>query len=819
VSAILLTLLLGGASAGASIGVLAAGDVPAGDFLQPVPWTKVKLADSFFRPLQERIRDVTHAHCRKKLEQAHALDLIDRAAKNEGKPEWKTPVWSDSDLFKLVESMAYTLGTDPSPARDAEFDALVARIAAAQRPDGYLDSWFEVYAPQERFKNLKDCHELYCAGHLIEAAVAHHQATGKRNLLDVALKYADLIDRRFRTDADALQGYCGHPEIELALVRLADETRERRWLDLAATFIDRRGSHYFAREHGTPDDQYEGEYFQDHRPLVQQTKMVGHAVRAGYLWTGATEVAARRGDEALLDAVDSVWRNTANRRMFVTGGIGALASNEGFTTDFDLPTATAYQETCASIAFALLNERLGRLEHDGAYHDLFERALLNAILAGFSDDGCHFFYANPLASHGGTTRPEWYDCACCPNNVTRTLAGLGRFVASTSEGGLWIHLPIAGTVDAVVDGKPVRLTITGDYPWPGRGTITLSLKEPARFALQLRRPEWADGFVAKVDGESDAVRDAAEEAEMLAEAEHFAAGEELPAGYERASGYESLIREWRDGASIDFELDASIRRLVADPRAEGLRGQVALQYGPFIDCIEQCDYPEPIENLYLPETAPLAVRDVGPYRVITGLIRSAKPESWPGGLYAPAPASHELSFRAIPYYAWDERRPGAMRVWLPTAPSPPPVRGLEEEAKVGVSFQADGASPAAVADPIDPKSSKEHPPGLCHFFPHRGGREWIEYAFDEPTRVTSSRVYWFDDTGSGQCRLPKSARLLWKEGDAWKPVGGDLGVAGDRWCEVEFPAVTTKALRLEIEQQEKFASGVLAWNVFDDRRE
>jgi DUF1680 family protein len=785
------------ASAALVLASLGAGGAPDEAMLVPVPWTGVKLADKFFRPLQERIRDVTHAHCRKELESARAFELIDRAGRHEGAPDWKRPVWNDSDVWKLVESMAYTLGTDPSPERDAEFDALVARIAAVQMPDGYLDSWFEVYEPKNRWKNLKDCHELYCAGHLIEAAVAHHQATGKTKLLDVALKLAEHIDRRFRTDPDALAGYCGHPEIELALVRLADETRDARWLVLAGAFLDRRGSHYFAREHGTPDAQYEGEYFQDHRPLVQQTKMVGHAVRAGYLWTGATDVAARLGDAPLLAAIDTVWRNTVERRLFVTGGIGAAAANEGFTTDFDLPTATAYQETCASIAFALWNERLGRWKRDGRYHDLFERALLNAILAGYSRDGCHFFYANPLASSGGTTRPEWYDCACCPNNVTRMFAGLGRFVASTAGDELWLHLPIAGTVDATVDGKPVRLEIEGSYPWPGPGRVTVRVAAPTKFTLKMRVPPWASRLrtvagVKRGDVVSGAKRD----------------------------GYVSFAAEWSDGDSVSLEFGAEVRRLVADPRAENLRGAVALARGPFVYCVEQADCPVPLDRLVLPVDAVLTARRdealLGGVDVLEGDALDAGSSEWPGGLYSEAPAPKRFPFRAIPYFAWDERGAAAMRVWLPTAPPPPRLRGVEKSAQIAVSSEGADSSKEAVADGTAPRRSAERGEKLCHFAAHPGGTQWIEYAWPAAQRITSARVFWCDEGAGGQVRAPVSARLLWRDGEQWKPVGGALACAADRWCELEFPALTTSALRLEVVQPDGAACGVHEWNVFGD---
>jgi hypothetical protein len=385
--------------------------------------------------------------------------------------------------------------------------------------------------------------------------------------------------------------------------------------------------------------------------------------------------------------------------------------------------------------------------------------------------------------------------------------------------------------------------------------VTVSVKEPTKFTLLVRAPEWADEFVL---GDGDEPREeettpdgteGPEVAEVPADSGSDEAGSDEMGGDESGddddesaddgdgdgdmtavetdvssnavndeppNGYEAVTREWRDGDSIAFDLHASVRRLAADPRAENLRGQVALQYGPFIYCVEQCDYPEPIDRLFLPENARLDARDYGNYRVLRGVAGTVDLFGWPGGLYAVAPTSGAVSFRAIPYYAWDERRQGAMKVWLPTAPPTAVVRGIEGDATVAASFEPENSVAAAVADPIEPSRSKDHPARLCHFWPHLGGGESITYVWPRPQRISSSRVYWFDDTGLGHCRLPKSARLLWRDGNEWKPVGGDLPVAADRWCEAEFPAVTTKELRLEIEQRDPFASGVLEWNVFGE---
>ncbi|MFO0829140.1 MAG: glycoside hydrolase family 127 protein [Phycisphaerales bacterium] len=773
--------------------------------LTPVPFTNVTIEDRFWAPRRATNRDVSIAHSFKMLEEFGNIANLDLAASN-ARAGYHGPVFADSDLYKVLESASYLLAERRDPALEAQVDAIIERIAKAQRDDGYIDTWYEVNAPDRRFTNLRDDHELYCAGHMYEAAVAHHQATGKRTLLDVATKHADLLCRTFGSGPGQRMGYCGHPEIELALVKLWRETGERRYFDLAKFFVDHRGSGFFADEHKTPKDQYDGRYWQDNAPIRDQRCIVGHAVRAGYLMSGALDVAVEIDDEALLSAIGRVWRNLSERNMFITGGMGPSGSNEGFTEDFDLPTATAYQETCASVALAMWNHRLALATGDTRYADLMETSLYNGILAGVSLDGTRFFYVNPLASEGGHHRSEWFGCACCPPNVTRTLAALGGYAYATGHGALWVNLYIQGSVKANVDGVDVSMRVTTDYPWDGRVTFEI---EPAReqtFGLRLRVPAWCDGASVRVNG--------------------------APAPLVLERGYAVIDRAWKKGDRVELDLPMPPRRVASDPRVAATRGEYALARGPLVYCVEKADLDASLERFALPVETPLATtkRDDVLGGVVTidgeGLVAGAP--SWDGGLYRTAVPPKRVRFSAVPYYAWDNRAPGPMRVWLPTAPQPPMVRGAEQSANLTLSSRSGYAQPEGVRDGVEPRSSGEQPARLCHFWPNKGPTpnaagaidatrtEWIEYAWKEPVTLGGVRVYWFDDTGRGECRLPKAARVLYRDGDAWKPLpGGALPIELDRWCELRSGDVTTTALRLEMDLPPGFSVGVHEWKVLD----
>lgn len=612
--------------------------------LRPVPFTQVRIRDSFWAARQETNRVAAIAINLAMLEKAgniHNFELAAAGATN----GYSGPVFMDSDLYKGLESVAYSLAIHPDAGLERRLDAIVSKIAAAQQPDGYLDTYYIVKEPGKRWTNLRDCHELYCAGHLFEAAVAHYQATGKRAFLEVAVKLAGHIDSVFGPGKRL--GYPGHPEIELGLVKLWRVTAEPRYFNLARFFIENRGRHYFAEEHHTPLDRYDGSYWQDDVPIVEHQRIKGHAVRAAYLMSGATDVAAETRDGALLAMLDRVWRNTTERNLYLTGGIGPSAQNEGFTTDYDLPNLTAYQETCASVALAQWNHRLALLYGDARYVDVFERSLYNGALAGMSLDGTRFFYVNPLASAGRHHRQEWFGCACCPPNICRTIASLGGYAYALSDDGFWVNLYIQGTASARLQGQEFNLDVATDYPWDGKVVLRPRLERPAKLDLRLRVPGWCHGASVSIN--------------------HRQISEPR---IER--GYLVLERAWDNGDSVELDLPMPVQRIAANPNVKADLGQLALQRGPLVYCFEACDQAEPLSSLCLPPAGPLRAEKeetlLGGIVVIKGAVEIAPQPSPDGGLYQAMAPPRRLDITAVPYCVWDNRQPGPMQVWLPAAP-------------------------------------------------------------------------------------------------------------------------------------------------------
>ncbi len=760
--------------------------------LQAVPFTEVQIHDDFWRPRQETNRIASIPVNLENLEKAGNLENFRLAAKGVTNG-FIGPVFMDSDVYKAIEAASYSLATHPDPVLESKLEAIIVLIAAAQQPDGYLDTYYIVKEPGHRWTNLRDNHELYCAGHLFEAAVAHYQATGKRTLLDVAIRLANYIDSVFGPPPKRM-GYPGHPEIELALMKLGRATGEQRYLNLARFFIESRGSKFFAAEHHTPLAEYDGTYWQDDVPICDHRNIEGHAVRACYLMSGSTDVAAETRDPALLKMINRVWRNTTERNMYVTGGIGPSASNEGFTEDYDLPNLTAYQETCATVALAQWNHRLALLYGDARYADVYERSLYNGVLAGVSHDGTRFFYVNPLASTGGHHRSPWFGCACCPPNAARTIASLGGYAYATGDNALWVNLFIQGAVNTAIDGQKISLGVTTDYPWNGEVTFKVAVEKTAHFALRLRVPGWCDGATVAVNGQTISA--------PLTE-----------------RGYFVLTRDWQDGDAVALNLPMPVERIKANPHVKDDVNQFVIQRGPLVYCLEACDQTAPLDSLYIPSDtafqADMANDLLGGVVVVKGRAEVANDADWSHRLYQAVPPMRQVAFTAIPYYAWDNRKPGTMRVWLPAVPPLPPAGGMETQAKVTLSYTSGNCQPCGINDGLEPKSSGEQPAALCHWWPHKGGTEWAQYTWKRPVTVEGTKVYWFDDTGRGECRLPASWQIEYLDGADWKPVAAaaDYAVLKDRWCEVKFQPVTTTALRLVLKMQPGWAAGVHEWRV------
>ena len=773
--------------------ILAAISAAQSQPLDAIPFTQVQIKDRFWSLRQEINRKASVPHELDELVSTGDLNNFQLAIDG-AKTGRKGYVFQDSDAYKVVEGAADTLAQHPDPVLDAKLDKIIELFAKAQQPDGYLDTYYQVTEPGQRFTNLRDNHELYCAGHLFEAAVAHFNATGKRNLLNVAVKYADLLYARYGPESGRL-GYGGHPELELALVKLSHATGDHKYFVLAEKLIKTRGSHFFAKEHDTPEADYDGTYWLDDVPITKHREIKGHAVRAAYLLSGATDVVREDPDPAIEKMLGRVWNNVIDKRIFLTGGIGPSGSNEGFTVDYDLPNQSAYQETCASVAMAMWGYRMGLLHADGKYFDAVENALYNAMLAGVSLDGKRFFYVNPLASTGNHHRVPWFDCACCPPNVLRTVATLGGYAYAQKGSDVYVNLYLPGSVDAQIGGKKVRFDVAGDYPWQGHITIRPEVDSALDAGLHLRIPGWCEGAKLKVNGK--------EVSEPTLE-----------------KGYFVVSRTWARGDSVELDLPMPVARIEAHPLVKEDVGRMAVRRGPMIYCAEAVDQASPIDEMVLPrETKLKPVWNgslFGGTEQLEGNAERIPAVDWDKKLYQNAPESKSVPIKLIPYCDWDNRKAGAMAVWMPTVPPPAPVGGPEVHAKVGISYLSGNAHLTGINDGVEPKNSGEGVNNLTHWWPHKGTEEWVSYTWKKPVSISGVKLYWFDDTGYGECRLPASWRLERQVGDKWVAVEASAyPVAKDKWCEVKFDSISTTSLRLVIKLQDGWSAGVRQWKIVE----
>lgn len=650
---------------------------PALDYpIHPVPFTQVTLADPFWAPRLETNRTVSVPYALRMNEETGRVDNFRKAARLMT-GAYKGRRFNDSDVYKSMEAAAYTLRLHPDPALDRTLDDLIALIAKAQEPDGYLFTTRTVDpahpAPgsgPERWSNLRVSHELYNVGHMYEAAVAHFQATGKRTFLDIAEKNAALLLRTFGAGPGRRRGFPGHQEIEIGLSKLYRVTGKRAYLDLAKFFLDERGR-YFGGERHAPDDPFavydSDEYMQNHKPVLEQDEAVGHAVRAMYMYSGMADVAALGGYPEYVAAIDRLWLNVAGKKQYLTGGVGARGGSEAFGGAYELPNAEAYTETCAAIGNALWNYRLFLLHGEGKYMDVFERVLYNGLLSGVALSGDRFFYQNPLESAGGYGRSPWFEVACCPPNMTRFLPSLPGYVYATKDDVVFVNLFIAGTGRVDLAGRPVVMTQETRYPWDGAVKLIVAPEAPGPFELAVRVPGWARGEAMPTDLYT--FLDARDEAITLK-----VNGEAVPV--ESRDGYARIRREWRSGDTVELTLPMPVRRVVANPAVAEDAGRVAIQRGPIVYAVEGVDNADRVFELVVPDAAALSV-DFRPdllngIAVITGSAMAVSKNAAGKAVEAPRP------FLAVPYYAWANRGPGQMLVWLPrTAAAVKPPKKID----------------------------------------------------------------------------------------------------------------------------------------------
>ena len=623
----------------------------------PVDHTRVSFDGGFWKSWTETVRDVTIPTQHMRLEEEGFLEVLDfdkppsplvRPIQPSG---LSMQHFFDSDFGKWIEAASYTLKNHPNPNIEAKIDAIVGKLEHGQMADGYLNSWFIRREPEKRWTNLRDLHEMYSMGHLLEGAVAYFQATGKRRFLDVMIRAVDHIIDTFGRESGKLRGYDAHEEIELALVKLYRVTKDPRHLKLATYFIDERGrmpSYYDdeARRRGDDPAEYifgTYAYSQAHMPVREQTLVVGHAVRAMYLLSATADLAFENDDESLRTACSRLFDNLVGRQLYVTGGLGPSASNEGFTREYDLPNETAYAETCAAVALGFFSHRMAQIELDGKFTDKLETVLYNGALSGISRDGEHYFYENVLESHGQNRRWKWHYCPCCPTNIARMITSLGQYFYSTKPDELAVHLYGENTAELDLGGAFVRLRQRTEYPWNGDVGIEFGMERSKRFTLRLRIPGWCRSANASVNGETVEL--------------------------EINKGYAAIDRDWRDGETVRLALDMPVDRIYAHPAATEDAGRVALRRGPVIFCVEETDLGMEPQRLRLPARSAISASYdaalLGGATVLEGDALQADVSDWRDTLYRTEPAALKpRRFKAIPYHLWANRAPGAMAVWL-----------------------------------------------------------------------------------------------------------------------------------------------------------
>ncbi|HOQ88710.1 MAG TPA: glycoside hydrolase family 127 protein [Candidatus Hydrogenedentes bacterium] len=781
--------------------------------ITPVKFTSVKVQEGFWKNRMETNRRVTLEANFRKAEETGRIANFEKAAKRkQGKHQGI--YFDDSDVYKIVEGAAYSLALDPDPALRERVDALVELFAAAQEPDGYLYTARTIDpdnpAPgsgKNRWDNIKDARELYCMGNMIEAAVAHYDATGSDAFLQVARKAADLIGSVF--GPQARHEATGHPELELALVKLYRATGERRYLDLAKFFVDCRGNPEVRK-------QLFGPQYGDFIPVLQQDAPVGHAVRAAYFFAGVADVAACTGEKAYIEAIDRIWDRMVRARMYVTGGIGSRRDGEAFGEDYELPNKMAYAETCAAIANCLWSWRMFLLHGDSRYMDVFERALYNAVIPGVSMQGDTFFYPNPLESdgvfafnHGSAERQPWFGCSCCPTNIVRFIPSVPGFAMAHADNRLYVNLYMSADAAVTLAGKTVRLNMRTEYPWEGRVQITVQPEAPVEFALNLRIPGWA--LDQPVPGDLYSYLPASHPPVTLK-----VNGKEHILMLEK--GYASVSRKWNPGDTVELNLPMVPRRVIAHESVADNRGRVAFERGPLVYCFEGADNQGKVLNLFVKDDAP--VKESREPDLLGGVISLSMPA---GALFRDENGEvrqQEVTAKAIPYYAWCHRGANEMVVWMSrsaenAAAAPPPT--LANRSKVTASFVCPTDSLRAVNDGAEPKRSADGSIPRMTWWDRKGTAEWIQYEFPEPARIEGCAVYWFDDRPKGGCRIPQAWRVLYRDGGEWKPAPKAKidKPAANRWNEARFVPLSTDGLRIEVQLQDGFSGGILEWKLLE----
>ena len=618
--------------------------------IKPVNFSKVNITDNFWKPRIEKVAQVTIPVC---IDQTAVktprIKNFEKVARKTGEKH-EGIFYDDSDVYKALEAMAYSLKNYPNKQTEQTADEWIDKIAAAQLADGYLNTYYTLGDLSKRWTDMS-MHEDYCLGHLIEAAVAYFNATGKRKLLDVSIKFADHFNSLF--GPGKRHWVTGHQELELALVKLYNVTNDKKYLTLAHWLLEERG-HGYGKGYTWSEWKDTG-YAQDLVPVRLTKKITGHAVRAMYLYTGAADVASHTNDLGYINAMKSVWEDVVYRNMYITGGIGSSGSNEGFTVPYDLPNENAYCETCASVGMVFWNQRMNLLTGESKYIDVLEKSLYNGALDGLSQSGDRFFYGNPLASNGKNSRREWFGTACCPSNIARLIESLGDYIYATSNDGILVNLFVGSNTNVFLQKTNVTIKQQTNYPWDGNIKLSVSPEKNSKFKVYVRIPGWAQDQPSPGDTYKYLHKDAAQ---------FILTVNNKPATYQLQNGYAVINRDWKKGDVVQLNLPMEVKKVISIDSIKDNRNRVALQRGPIIYCVEHADNNGKAMNIIIPDIAVFIAEKKDD--LLNGIVTLAAEvpvaEPSPDGTSI---ITQKRKVTAIPYYSWNNRGPGQMQVWLP----------------------------------------------------------------------------------------------------------------------------------------------------------
>ncbi len=771
--------------------------------ITPVPFTSVKVTDTFWGQRLKASREVTIPLAFSKCEETGRYENFVKAANPSSEYIVGGLSFDDTDVYKTIEGASYSMQTYPDKKLEKYIDSVLVIVAAAQEPDGYLFTARTMnpehpheWAGSERWEKVENLsHEFYNLGHMVEGAIAYYQATGKRNFLDIAIGYADCVEREIGDAPGKQVKVPGHQIAEMALAKLYLVTGDKKYLNLAKFFLDKRG--YTERT---------DEYSQAHKPVLEQDEAVGHAVRAAYMYSGIADVAALTGDTGYIHTIDRIWDNVVTKKLYITGGIGATSHGEAFGENYELPNMSAYCETCAAIGNVYWNYRLFLLHGESKYYDVLERTLYNGLISGVSLDGGGFFYPNPLESIGQHQRQPWFGCACCPSNICRFIPSLPGYIYAVHDNDLYINLFMSNTSDMKVQGKAVSIVQKTEYPWNGDVQITVNPKGKHTFSLKVRVPGWVqDEVVPSNLYKYTDNKDLTYQVKVN--------GKQVESKLDK--GYFVINRAWKKGDVVDVHFDMEPRTVRANNKVEADRGKISVERGPIVYCAEWPDNDFSVLSVFMnrkPEFTVERKNDLlyGINQIKTEAQTLLYDES--GRLQ-----TKDVSLTLIPYYAWAHRGSGEMSVWLPqdlsaTRPVMPPT--ATTNATVTASHQVKSIS--AINDGLIPADENDRSVPYYHWWPKEGTTEWIEYEFTSPAKISSSSVFWYDDSPWGGCRIPESWKIYYKNNSGeWKAVQNttEYGtIKGDN-NRVKFEPVTTTAVKMEVVLPEKNAAGLFEWSV------